>query len=157
MRATAIHALVKLGLLLMWPCRSDAEDDVEALQQVFEAEIAALDAGDLEGALSLAHDGIVLFGIFSPFPANGKEEFKKTVQAYFATYDDATFSPVDPRFRVVGGTGIAWGNYQLAATPKGGVLGYSHGRYIFSYAKVDGKWMLLSMHISPLQPYRYGP
>lgn len=132
-------------------------DDLQAVEANFKAEIAALNARDLEATLAQVHDGIVLFGLFSPFPSNGKDEYRQAVQAYFGSYQEATFTPVSPQFRIVGTTAIAWGHYQLAATPKDGPLSYSHGRYIFTHTKVDGKWLILSMHISPLEPYRYAP
>ena len=134
------------------------QSDMAALKANFEAEFAGLNTNDLATTLAQAHEEVVLFGIFSPFPSNGKKEFEQAVQSYFGTYEKADFVPVSPQFRIVGTTAVSWGHYQLAATPKGGQqLSYSHGRYILTHVKVDGKWLILSMHISPLEPYRAPP
>jgi ketosteroid isomerase-like protein len=102
--------------------------------------------------LPLVHDRMVLFGIFSPFPIEGKEGFRQPVQEYFDDYVHAIFSPIDPDFRVMGTTGVAWGNFRLATQQKKGPSEHSDGRYMFTYAQGDGKWVLISMHYSLLQP-----
>ncbi len=135
----------------------DAKEDMDALKAEFNAQIEALNNRELEASVVSAHAEIVLYGIFSPFPVNGKADFKKAVQAYFGQYEAAELSPVTPQFRIVGTTGLAWGHYQLAATPQGGRLTYAHGRYLFTYVKVDGKWRVLGMDYSPLESYRFAP
>jgi ketosteroid isomerase-like protein len=124
--------------------------DLAALKAGFAAEIEALDTKNLEATVDGAHDDIVLFGVFSPFPIVGKEEFQRTVQEYFSQHEQATFTPFDAEFGVIGETGVAWGDYRMAIIPNGGSLSHSEGRYIFTYAKAGGEWKLLSMHISPL-------
>ena len=125
--------------------------DLNALKASFTAEIAALDTKNLAAAVAEAHDDIVLFGIFSPFPIVGKAAFQTTVQEYFSQHETATFMPLQPEFSIMGTAGVAWGDYKMALTPKGGSVAHSQGRYIFTYVQADGKWQLLSMHISPLR------
>ncbi len=134
-----------------------ADDAMDALETAFQEQIAAFNNGNLEAAIAAAHPDIVLYGIFSPFPVQGKSDFQKSVQAYFGQYEEAELSPVTPQFRIVGTTGLAWGHYQLAAVPQGEKLTYAHGRYLFAYAKVDGKWLVLGMDFSPLESYRFAP
>jgi ketosteroid isomerase-like protein len=145
-------------VLCLSPLAYGADDDLTALKANFEAEMMGLNTNDLAATLAATHDDIVLFGIFSPFPSNGKKEFEQAVTSYFGSYDRTEFTPVSPQFRIVGTTAVAWGHYQLAATTKGGEqMSYSHGRYIFTHVKVDDTWLILSMHISPLEPYRQPP
>ena len=134
-----------------------ADEDLDALKSAFSAQIAALDNREVDAAVATAHADIVLYGIFSPFPVQGKADFQKAVQAYFGQYEEADLSPVTPQFRIVGTTALAWGHYQLAATPQGGKMTYAHGRYIFTYTKIDGKWVVLGMDYSPLESYRFAP
>lgn len=152
---------VFLGILLVGadPAARDAAaaDDLSALEAAFHEQIAAFNGEDLEAAIAAAHPDIVLYGIFSPFPVQGKPDFQKSVQAYFGQYEEAELSPVTPQFRVVGTTGLAWGHYQLAAVPQGEKLTYAHGRYLFAYAKVAGEWLVLGMDFSPLESYRFAP
>lgn len=156
-RLTLVLSLV-VFVLCGSPLAQAADDDLAALKANFEAEMAGLNTGDLAATLAEAHEDIVLFGIFSPFPSNGKKEFEQAVTSYFGSYDKAEFTPVSPQFRIVDTTAVSWGHYQLAATAKGGEqASYSHGRYIFTHVKVDDTWLILSMHISPLEPYRQPP
>lgn len=123
--------------------------DLDALKASFTAEIAALDAKNLDAAVGEAHDDIVLFGVFSPFPIVGKEGFRKAVDEYFSLHEQATFTPFDSEFSIIGATGVAWGDYRMVIIPNGGSLSHSEGKYIFTYTQADGKWKILSMHISP--------
>ena len=134
-----------------------ADEDLDALKSAFSAQIAALNNREVDAAVATVHTDIVLYGIFSPFPVQGKADFQKAVQAYFGQYEEADLSPVTPQFRIVGTTALAWGHYQLAATPQGGKMTYAHGRYIFTYTKIDGKWVVLGMDYSPLESYRFAP
>jgi ketosteroid isomerase-like protein len=138
--------------LVAFLCLSSAVhgQDLDDLKASFKAEIEALDSRNLDNALALVHDGIVLFSLFSPFPVSGKDQFRQAVQEYFANYERATFAPVNPQFRIIGTTGVAWGYYQLSAKLKDGPSGYFHGRYLFTYTQADGKWLIISMHLSPL-------
>ncbi len=134
-----------------------ADEDMDALKSAFNTQIDALNNRELDAAVATVHDDMVLYGIFSPFPVQGKADFQKAVQAYFGQYEEAELSPVTPQFRIVGTTALAWGHYQLAATPQGGKLTYAHGRYIFTYTKLDGKWVILGMDYSPLESYKFAP
>ena len=148
------------SLLLTVLCLSSsvlADEDMDALKSAFNTQIDALNNRELDAAVATVHDDMVLYGIFSPFPVQGKADFQKAVQAYFGQYEEAELSPVTPQFRIVGTTALAWGHYQLAATPQGGKLTYAHGRYIFTYTKLDGKWVILGMDYSPLESYKFAP
>jgi ketosteroid isomerase-like protein len=126
--------------------------DLAALKISFEAEIEALNRRDLNATLTAVDNRIVLFGIFSPFPIEGKEGFHQAVQEYFNDYDYAVFTPINPEFKIVGATGVVWGNFRIATRQKSGSSHYSDGRYMFTYAQSEGKWVLISMHYSLLAP-----
>ena len=126
--------------------------DLAALKASFAAEIDALNARNLNATLAPVDDKVVLFGIFSPFPMVGKESYRQAVQEYFDDYGYAILTPIDPDFRVMGTTGVAWGNFRLATQQKNGPSEHYDGRYMFTYAQVDGKWVLISMHHSLLLP-----
>lgn len=136
------------GVCLVSPARGQ---DLDALKASFAAEIKALDTQDVKATLAQVDDNIVLFGLFSPFPVAGKDAYQQAVEEYFGVYESATFSPVNPQFRIAGTTGIAWGYYELATKLRDGPPAYFHGRYLFTYTQADGQWRLMSMHLSPLQ------
>jgi ketosteroid isomerase-like protein len=123
-----------------------------ALKTSFDAEIDALNRRDLNATLTPVDTHMVLFGIFSPFPIEGKEGFRQAVQEYFEDYEHAVFTPITPEFKIVGATGVAWGNFRIATRQKSGSSHYSNGRYMFTYAQSEGKWVLISMHYSLLAP-----
>jgi uncharacterized protein (TIGR02246 family) len=129
--------------------------DLNALQASFEAYVQALNSHNSKAFVALAHDEIVLLGTLSPFPVSGRDDFRKVVEQYLTDNERVTFTAVNPQFRLAGTTGIAWGHYTLTNKSKDLPLEYSHGRYTFTYAKADGKWVLVAMHLSPLQPTYY--
>ncbi len=149
MRSTVCGAVM---VALLGLPSSVYSQDLAALKAGFNAEIDALNRRDLNATLAPVDNQMILVGIFSPFPIAGKEGFRQAVQEYFNDYEYAVFTPIDPEFRVVGATGVAWGNFRLATKQKNGPFHYSDGRYMFTYAQSEGKWILISMHYSLLAP-----
>ena len=130
--------------------------DLSALQTHFTAQMEALNSEDLDATLAGVHDDIVLFGLFSPFPIEGKPAFRQAVQEYFDDYTESAFMIIEPSFRLIGPTGVAWGYYRLSAKLATGVPSRSYGRYLFTYTRVDGSWQVVSMHLSPLVQFSEG-
>jgi ketosteroid isomerase-like protein len=145
-------ALGVAAVLCCWGVCAAQGQELATLRASFEAEIDALNRRDLTATLAPLDERVVLCGIFSPFPIAGREGVRQAVQEYFAEYEHAVFTPIDPEFRVVGTTGVAWGNFRLATRRKGGPSAYADGRYMFTYAPADGRWVLTSMHYSLLGP-----
>ena len=126
--------------------------DVAALKASFEAEINALNTRNMEATLAPVDTKVVLFGIFSPFPIEGKDGYRQAIQEYFQDFEQSVLTPIDPEFRVIGTTGVAWGNFRLTTRVKNGRAESAQGRYMFTYTQGDGKWSILSMHYSLLKP-----
>ena len=150
-----MHAL-RAGLLVCLSlCVSSltpvwGQDLRQALINSFQAEIQALNTGDLAAAVGPADDNIVLYGLYSPFPIEGKDAFEQAVKEYFDGHDSATLRLVYPQYLVAGGTGVAWGHYELTTTPTGGTQELSHGQYMLTYARPAEEWRIISMHFAPL-------
>jgi hypothetical protein len=85
-----------------------ASQDLAGLQQSFTADINALNFRNLSAAVASVEDHLVLFGIFSPFPISGKDAFRTAVQEYFENYEHAVITPIEPEYKAIGATGIAW-------------------------------------------------
>lgn len=126
------------------------QSEREALITAFSAEIEALNTGDLNAAVAAAHDKIVLYGLYSPFPIEGKEAFRQAVREYFDEQEHATLEIVHPRYRLTGATGVAWGHYQLTRKLKDEPVNITPGQYMLTYVQVDGVWLVMSMHFAPL-------
>ncbi len=148
--------LLRIGLVCAWVLMLGGlspalgQSDREALIAAFNAEIEALNSGDLNAAVVTAHDKIVLYGLYSPFPIEGKQAFRQAVREYFDEQEHATLAIVHPRYRLTGATGVAWGHYQLTRRLKGEPVAMTPGQYMLTYVQVDGAWLMMSMHFAPL-------
>ena len=102
---------VLIATSMCWFAGGALAQDVGALEATFQAGVEALDARDLETAVAQADDDVVVFSLFSPFPIRGRAGFRNAVTEYFENYEEASFAPVSPQFRVLGASGLAWGYY----------------------------------------------
>ena len=146
------HVASMVGLFVLCLVSRVHGQDLAALKASFTAEIDALNTRNLNAALAPVTDTVILFGIFSPFPIQGKEGYRQAVQEYFDNYEQAVLTPIEPEFRIIGTTGVAWGNFRLATKQKSQSFDHADGRYMFTYAQGEGKWIIISMHYSLLQP-----
>ena len=148
--------LLRIGLVYAWVLMLGGlspalgQSDREALITAFNAEIEALNSGDLNAAVVAVHAQVVLYGLYSPFPIEGKQAFRQAVREYFDEQEHATLEIVHPRYRLTGATGVAWGHYQLTRRLKGEPVAMTPGQYMLTYVQVDGAWLMMSMHFAPL-------
>ena len=132
-------------LCLPLPVRGD---DVGDLKTAFEQTIKALNAGDLDAYLAIVHDQEIRFSPDSPFAGEGKATARQGLQTLLANHESIIRTPINPQFRVIGTTGLAWGHVAVNFKPKDGPLHTTFTRYLWTYAKVEGKWLLVASHIS---------
>jgi uncharacterized protein (TIGR02246 family) len=149
-RRTILTGMVVLVLCLPLAARGDDTADVQA---VFDKDLRLFNALNTEAFVASAHDDIVLFGILSPFATVGKESLRQLIQQYFGDHTRTLFMAVNPKLFIAGTSAVAWGAYTITEYPKAGVRQAIHGRYTFTYTKVNSKWLLAAMHLSPLQGY----
>lgn len=136
------------GVLFAAP--APAQELRDALIESFGEEIQALNAQVLDASVAHVHDDVVLYGLYSPFPAVGKAAFREAVREYFETHEETVLRPAHPKYLVSGSTGVAWGHYQLRTKVKGQQSVTSHGQFTFTYAIPGGEWQIISMHFAPL-------
>ena len=128
-------------------------DDLTDIQAIFARDIRLFNAQNTSAFSVAAHDDVVLFGILSPFATKGKDNLRQLVEGYYADHSRIIFHPVNPEFMIVNSSALAWGSYTITEYPKIGPRQAIHGRYTFTYTKVEGKWLLAALHLSPLQGY----
>ncbi len=138
---------------VLWAPLTGRGDDLADVRAVFDKDMRLFNAQNVEAFSVSAHDDVILFGILSPFATKGKEDLRRLVEGYYADHIRITFRPVNPEFIVTGSSALAWGSYTITEHPKIGPREAIHGRYTFTYTKVDGKWLLAALHLSPLQGY----
>jgi len=127
--------------------------DVEELKAAFEQGVKALNARDLDGFLATVHEkGLSFYSCGPTSGLEGKEACQQDWQKFFTKSSNATFTPHDFQFRVIGNTGVAWGKYTVGLKGKDGAEKKLSGRYTLLYTKVDGKWLVVFQENSPDLP-----
>ena len=140
------------GIALLLLCVTGAAygDDLDDVRAVFNADMKRFNAQDASAFSVNAHDNVVLFGMLSPFAVKGRAAITGMLEGFFADSERVIFTPINPEFRIIGASALAWGHFTNTEVPAVGPREVIHGRYTFTYAKRDGKWVLVGLHFSPL-------
>jgi ketosteroid isomerase-like protein len=123
--------------------------DVDDFKAAFNKAVNDYNNRD-DGFFATLQDQMVVFSPGVPFPVDGKAAYEKSIRAFWATRESSTFIPVNPQFRVVGSTGVAWGHFTFANKPKDDGMETTYGRYTVVFSKSGGKWLALTSHYSPI-------
>lgn len=130
--------------------KEHAMPETDQLRATFEQLREAYNAHDLERLLALLHEEVVIFSTSSPFPIAGKAAAHQAYQTGFAHYEQTTFTPINPHFRVLGDTGIVWGHAAITLKPKDGPVSTVYTRQTWTFIKVGERWMGACAHVSRL-------
>jgi len=97
-------------------------------------------------------DGAAGYGHSTAFPRPVREEksFRAGVKKFYEGMDEFKIRLVTENYRVIGTTGVAWGHYACTTKQKDGPRRTIYLRYAHTFAKRDGKWMLVLYHRSLL-------
>jgi ketosteroid isomerase-like protein len=96
------------------------------------------------------HDQAVAFNLISPFPVENKAALRQGFQGLFATMDSFTIVPLNWQYRLVRDSGYTWGHVMVTFKPKDGPARIMWGREIMTWTKVAGKWLMVTIHSSPI-------
>ncbi|MGE0684576.1 MAG: DUF4440 domain-containing protein [Candidatus Binatia bacterium] len=122
--------------------------DLKDLQAAFERAVATFNAQDLEAWAKFNHDQVVFFSPASPFAADGKASVVQAMQTLLANSESISWKIINPQFRVIGNTGVTWGHYSFSVKPKDGPLRTEFARFLLTWTKVDGTWLIVAEHNS---------
>lgn len=151
MRVVGRRMIVVCGLLVMLSSPSVGRGaEVDELKATVEQLIGALNKRDLDAWSPFVHEQAVGFGLISPFPAENKAALRQGFQGLFASMENFTIVPLNWQYRTVGDTGYAWGHVMVTFKPKDGPVRIMWGREVMTYAKVGGKWQMVTVHASPI-------
>jgi ketosteroid isomerase-like protein len=151
MRVVGRRMIVVCGLLVMLSSPSVGRGaEVDELKATVEQLIGALNKRDLDAWSPFVHEQAVGFGLISPFPAENKAAIRQGFQGLFASMENFTIVPLNWQYRTVGDTGYAWGHVMVTFKPKDGPVRIMWGREVMTYAKVGGKWQMVTVHASPI-------
>jgi len=123
--------------------------DVDDFKAAFNKAVEAYNTRD-DGFFSMSHEQVTVFNPGAPFAIDGKAAYEQAMRGSWATAESSTFKPINPQFRVIGSTGVAWGHYTIANKPKDGPMRATFGRYTIIFAKSGGKWLAVATHYSPI-------
>ena len=128
-----------------------ADDEASTVRATFEGAVAALNAGNMDGFLDTVHDEALSF--YSCGPTSGKQGREACAldwQLFFNTTTDARFETQNEQYRVIGDTGIAYGEYSLSVNYNGqGRQTVHEGRYTMTYTRVGDEWRIAMQHNTP--------
>ncbi len=124
--------------------------DLDDLKATAEQANKAQGALDLNSWSALWHDQVVDFPPFPPFMVEGKAAVRRMFEALWANTESLTVRQINPQYRVIGSTGLVWGQYVTEFKPKDAPLQRTTGRFTATYVKTDGKWLMVSRHVSLL-------
>jgi len=94
--------------------------------------------------------GSVGFGHSTAFPrpVREKEKFRAGVTKFYEMMDVFKVNIITENYRVVGGTGMAWGHLSYITKQKDGPQREVYQRYTHIFSNATGKWMLAMYHRS---------
>lgn len=124
--------------------------EIDDLKAAFAQVIEALSARNADAVATLLHEEVVAFSHLAPFPVNGKASFHQALRQAFMYRESETVAPVNPQFRVIGGTGLAWGHTVVTKKPKDGPWTTEYLRYLWTFVKTEGGWLVAAVHNSRL-------
>ena len=128
-----------------------ADDEVSDVRATFEEAVAALNGGNMDGFLNTVHEEALSF--YSCGPTSGKQGREACAldwQLFFNTTTDARFETKNEQYRVIGDTGIAYGEYSLSVNYNGqGRQTVHEGRYTMTYTRVGDEWRIAMQHNTP--------
>ena len=131
---------------------ADMVDDAAAVQEAFETAVAALNAGNLDGFLDTVHEEALSFYACGPTSGKqGREACALDWRLFFNSSTNARFETRNENYRIIGDTGIAYGEYSLSVDYNAqGRQTVHEGRYTMTYTRVGDEWMIAMQHNTPV-------
>jgi len=125
--------------------------DVDDLKAAYEQYLKAFHDRDLDKFMSLHREAWVNYAWNNPFPnVVNNNEWKQQLQQVFAGSEEFTITLIEPQYEVIGNTGITYGHRRWVVKPKDSKQETTFLRYMDTWAKVGGKWLIVAKHRSLL-------
>lgn len=126
-------------------------DDAGDLKASFEKFVEAFNSFDHNTISKMTYPGHVGFytdGAFPEIAASSLSERRGPIRDWFKTLESLNIALIQPEYKVIGNTGIMWGYETITVKPEDGPQRSTHCRIIHTFIKVDGKWNVLTTHMS---------
>ena len=145
-----VLTVAAIALLIVPAARAGDVDDLKAANEAF---IEAVNKQDSSAMLASSHDEYVSYGANAVFPSDRKGRSKADRRQgmeknVFPNRERFSVTLINPQYRVVGTTGIVWGHVRRVQKLKDGPQETQTGRFLDTWVKSGGKWVLLASHRS---------
>ena len=124
--------------------------EIDELHITFESLVRAFNDRDAKDLDAYVDDGVVQFGLISPFPRIGKAGLLQALDRFFTHHESLSWRTRQPQYRIVGTTGLVWGYDVFERQPKDGPIMTVYTRSTTVFAKTAGQWRAVATHYSPL-------
>ena len=151
MRKTLFHAsiiLMVLPLLVIFGCGKqgkvgDVEADISAINNNIEQYTSSMNAGDLDGWISLWADDAIQLAPGAP-AVIGKEQIRAKYESIFPLFV-FNMNIANEEVKIDGNLACSHGNYTVSMTPKaGGETIVIDGKYLsIEERQADGSWRII--------------
>jgi len=128
-----------------WP------DPLKEVAEVGAPRAKAYMAGDLDGWTGAYAENAVFFSSFAPFRIEGKAAIRASFAEHFNQFTNRRYFLRQAQARVYGDNlVIGDGHYEIHVTERGGKHTIQYGRYSVVWARLDGRWQIVSHHNSAI-------
>lgn len=144
-------ALAGLLASSLWLAIPAAADPAKEVMESVGARAKAYERGDADAwAASYAENAVVV--PVTPFRLDGRAAIRADIANHFASYPGARrYATRQPNLRVYGDNLLAADGYvEVRATDRAGNAQTFYWRYSVVYAKLDGRWLIITQHNSAL-------
>ena len=148
----------ELALILVFlfgPTVPAAASDLDDLRAAFEGVAGALETKDLDLLIDSMHPQAVIYGPGHLFPIDRAEidsrQWRRMFDDMFARIISAGFTKMNVKYRVIGDTGLVWGDTRMAVDTRTGQDSTDKdSRITVVFVKHDGRWVIAQWHESEL-------
>ena len=120
------------------------------IRELFDKMIDSLAQADVETFFSLIHEDAVIVDEDLPVPCS-KEEFKEHLGWHASgIWDSFSWIPRQVDVAVIGNVAIISGTATFRGKPNDGAFRQRHLLFTQTWSEVDGRWLLVSWHLSPI-------
>ena len=123
--------------------------DVDDFRAEVEKFVQAFNSMDVSTIAQTVHPGLVVYNTVSPFPQvyPTTAALGNAMQEWFSTLESLNIVLVNPKYQVIGNTGVTWGYETSTTKPKDGPTTTDHYRVTTTFIKSNGKWHVLTIHM----------
>lgn len=148
-----IQMLAALLVLLPPAVGSLRADDLSDLREAFEEVTIAIETKDRDRLVGTMHPEVVIYGPGHLFPIDRREiddhQWRRMFDDMFARIISAGYTKKNVKYRVIGKTGLVWGDTRMAVDSRSGEESSDQdSRLTVVFVKEGDRWLIVQWHDS---------